>query len=68
MIYSLNYLFISAGYVDKLMMIMQCETIERKSLLLNNSEVSSQINFFVLQSEFAADLVTVGYNGKGRQE
>jgi len=58
-------LFISAGYVDRLMMIMQCETSEGKPLLLNSSEVSSQVDFLVFQAELASDLVTMGYNGMG---
>jgi len=45
------------------MMIMQCETSEGKSLLLNSSEVCSQVNLFVFQSELASNLVTVGNNG-----
>jgi hypothetical protein len=48
-----------------LMMIIQCETSEGKSLLFERLEVCSQVNFLVFQSKFASNLVSVGYNGVG---
>lgn len=56
---------ISEEYPERLMMIVQCEISDGKSLLFERLEVSSQVDSLVFQSEFTSDLVTMGYNGMG---
>jgi len=57
------FIVISAGYTDKMIMIIKCETSGRKSILFDGSQVSPQVDRLVFQTELAPNLVAVGYNG-----